>query len=116
MPKEMTKVTIVTRKEKFDELRLKMKEIGVTGMTVTEVEGNGVQQGIRKIIGGVMKRYYISPKIRVEIVVCTVKPEDVIRVATKVLKTGNVGDGKIFTSPITHVVRIQTGEWDDKAL
>lgn len=116
MSKEMTKVTIVTRREKFDELRKKMKEIGVTGMTVTQVEGSGVQHGIKEVISGVIKRSYLSPKIKVEIVVCAVPVDEVIRVAAEVLKTGNVGDGKIFTTPITHVVRIRTEEWDENAL
>lgn len=116
MEKDMTKVTIITRRERFEDLRVKMKEIGVTGMTVTEVEGNGVQQGIQKVIGGIIKRTHLSPKIKVEIVVCEVPVDKVISVAQEVLKTGNVGDGKIFTVPITHVVRIRTGEWDSEAL
>lgn len=116
MPDEMTKVTIITRREKFEELRRKMKEIGVTGMTVTTVEGCGVQHGIKKVIEGVIKRSYLSPKIKVDIVVCSVPVEEVIKVAQEVLHTGNIGDGKIFTSSISKVVRIRTGERDKEAL
>lgn len=116
MGAEMTKVTIITRRERFDELRRKMKEIGVTGMTVTEVEGYGVQNGIKEVIAGVIKKTRLASKIKIEIVVCSVPVEQVIRVAREVLQTGNVGDGKIFTAPISHVVRIRTGERDAEAL
>lgn len=112
----MTKVSIITRGEKFDDLRKKMLEIGVTGMTVSSVQGCGVQHGITKLLGGVKKRIYVSPKIKVDIVVCSVPVEEVIRVAKDVLYTGKIGDGKIFTSKIDSVVRIRTGERDQEAL
>lgn len=112
----MTKVSIITRGEKFEELRKKMCEIGVTGMTVSHVEGCGRQHGIMKVFEGVKKRIYVSPKIKVDIVVCSVPVEEVIRVAQEVLFTGKIGDGKIFTSRIDHVVRIRTNERDKDAL
>jgi len=112
----MTKVTIITRGEKFEDLRKKMLEIGVTGMTVSSVEGCGVQHGITKLLGGTKKRIYVSPKIKVDIVVCAVPVEEVIRVAQEVLYTGKIGDGKIFTSKIDTVVRIRTKERDQDAL
>lgn len=112
----ITKVSIITRGEKFEELRRSMCEIGVTGMTVSHVEGCGRQHGILKVFEGVKKRIYVSPKIKVDIVVCSVPVEEVIRVAQKVLYTGKIGDGKIFTSKIDHVVRIRTNERDKEAV
>ena len=113
---EMTKITIITRGEKFEELRQKLCEIGVTGMTVSNVEGCGRQHGIWKMFENEKKRLYVSPKIKVDIVVCSVPVEDVINVAKEVLYTGNIGDGKIFTSKIDKVVRIRTNERDKDAL
>lgn len=113
---KMNKVTIITRGEKFEELRRRLLEIGVSGMTVTDVSGCGVQKGITKIVEGITKKVYLVSKIKVEIVVCKVPVEEVIRVAKEVLNMGNIGDGKIFVSPISHVVRIRTGEEDEKAL
>lgn len=112
----MTKVTIITRREKFEELHQKMSEIEVTGMTVTMVEGYGVQHGIKKVIEGIRKKSVFNEKIKIDIVVCSVPVEKVIEVAQEVLQTGNIGDGKIFTAPISHVVRIRTGERDKAAL
>lgn len=112
----MTKVTIVTRREKFEEFRKELIKIGVTGMTITKVEGFGVQHGIQKVIEGISKKGQLAQKLKVEIVVCTVPVEAIIECANKVLHTGDIGDGKIFTSKIDHVVRIRTGEWDKDAL
>jgi nitrogen regulatory protein P-II 1 len=114
--KPMTKITIITRKEKFDELRKELVGIGITGMTVTQVDGCGKQHGLSKIVEGVIKRSFLLSKIKVEIVVCAVPVQVVIDIARKVLNTGNIGDGKIFTAPIDHVVRIRTGEIDSEAL
>lgn len=113
---QMSKVTIITRREKFEELRIKLFEIGVEGMTVTEVEGCGVQKGIDLMIRGVKKHIHLLPKIKVDIVVSTVPVQSIIDVATKVLHTGDIGDGKIFVSEIKEVVRIRTGERNEAAL
>jgi len=113
---KMSKVTIITRREKFEELRIKLFEIGVEGMTVTEVEGCGVQKGMDLLIRGVKKHIYLLPKVKVDIVVSTVPVQDIIEVAVKVLDTGEIGDGKIFVSEIKEVVRIRTGQRDEAAL
>lgn len=114
--KAMTKITIVTRKEKLKELRRKMVEIGVTGMTVSEVSGCGRQHGVTKFVEGITQHTGLLPKEKVEIVVCAVPVSKVIEAAGSVLHTGNIGDGKIFTSPITHAIRIRTGETDSAAI
>ncbi len=113
---QMNKVTIITRREKFEQLRVGLLEIGVQGMTVTEVEGCGVQNGVELSIRGVKKKVYLLPKVKVEIVVSTVPVQSVIKVAKDVLYTGEIGDGKIFVSEIKEVVRIRTGERNEEAL
>ena len=114
--KPMTKVTIITRREKFNALRKAMVAIGVSGMTVSEVNGSGRQHGLTKIIEGVSQHAVLLPKIKVDIVVCEVPVQKVIDAAIPVLHTGNIGDGKIFTTPISHAVRIRTGETDADAI
>jgi len=112
----MTKITIITRKEKFNDLRKALVAIGITGMTVTNVNGCGKQHGLIKIVEGVTKHTVLIPKIEVNIVVCSVPVQEVIDTALKVLNTKNIGDGKIFTSTIDHAVRVRTGEIDEFAI
>lgn len=116
MAATMSKVTIITRPEKFEDLRKKLFEIGVEGMTVSEVEGCGTQKGVELQIRGVKKQQYLLPKVKVDIVVSTVPVEKIIDLATDVLGTGEIGDGKIFVSDIKEVVRIRTGERNEAAL
>ncbi len=116
MEKKMYRITIITRKDRFEEFRKELVKVGVTGMTVTKVEGFGTQKGIRKLIEGVMKNVDMLPKLKIEIVVCSVPVDTVIDIAKKVLQTGNIGDGKIFVSDIDRVVRIRTGEENADAL
>lgn len=116
MADQMSKVTIVTRREKFEELREALLQIGVMGMTVTEVRGCGVQSGKEIVVRGVKKQIHLIEKIKVDIVVCTVPVDKVVAVAKKVLQTGKIGDGKIFVSDIKRVIRIRTGEEDKIAL
>ena len=114
--KPMTKISIITRREKFEELRKELLAIGITGMTILNVNGCGVQKGLTRIIEGVTKRLLLAPKIQIDIVVCAVPVQTVIDTVLKVVQTGNIGDGKIFTCPIDHVVRVRTGETDAEAL
>lgn len=116
MEGQMNKVTILTRRDKFEELRIALLETGIEGMTVMDVEGCGVQHGMELLIRGVKKQVHLLPKIKVEIVVSTVPVEAVIRAAKEVLFTGEIGDGKIFVSEIKQVVRIRTGERNEAAL
>ena len=113
---ELSRVEIIASEAKIGELKDSLSRFGITGMTVTEVEGCGVQSGIEEIFRGVKKTVHLIPKIKVEIVVCTVPVDDVIAVAKKVLHTGEIGDGKIFVSEIQKVVRIRTGDEDKEAL
>lgn len=112
----LSKITIITRREKFDELRAALVQIGITGMTVTMVEGSGIQRGTIRIYRGVKEEINLMPKIKVEMIVCTVPVQSVIDTAIKVLRTGSIGDGKIFVSTPTRVVKIRTGEEGKAAL
>ncbi len=114
--KSMTKIEIITRPEKLEALKDSMNKIGVTGMTVTQVLGYGLQKGHREVYRGTEYTVNLVPKVKVEIVVCEVPVEKVIETAKKVCQTGNVGDGKIFVYGIDNAVRIRTGEEGDKAI
>ena len=114
--RSMTKIEIITRPEKLKALKDSMNKIGVTGMTVTQVLGYGLQKGHREVYRGTEYTVNLVPKVKVEIVVCEVPVEKVIDTAKKVCQTGNVGDGKIFVYGIDNAVRIRTGEEGDKAI
>ena len=114
--KKMTKIEIITRPEKLESLKAAMNEIGVMGMTVTQVLGYGLQKGHREVYRGTEYTVNLVPKVNVEIVVCEVPVEKVIETAKKVCRTGNVGDGKIFIYGIDNAVRIRTGEEGDSAI
>lgn len=113
---KMTKIDIITRPAKFEELKEALNEIGITGMTVTQVLGCGIQKGITEMYRGVPMEINLLPKVRVETVVCEVPVEKVIEAAKKVLVTGEIGDGKIFVYPVENVIKIRTGEEGVKAL
>ena len=106
----MTKVVIVTRPDRFEALKDAMSKIGITGMTVTNVMGCGMQKGSKEYYRGVAIETHLLPKIKMEIVVCKVPVETVINTAKEVLYTGAVGDGKIFVYEVADVVKVRTGE------
>lgn len=116
MEHKISKIDIVTRPEKFDELKNELNKIGVTGMTVTNVLGCGLQKGVTEYYRGNPIEINLNPKIKVEIVVCAVPVEKVVEVAKRVLKTGKIGDGKIFIYDVSKVIKIRTGEEDYDAL
>jgi nitrogen regulatory protein PII len=112
----MSKVTVITRREKLSELREALKGIGVTGMTVTLVEGSGAQRGEIRYYRGVKEDIKLMPKLKLEMVVCDASVQAVIDTSVKVLRTGEIGDGKIFVSEVLRAVRIRTGEENIHAL
>ena len=109
-------VTIVTRQSKFDELKAAMNDINVTGMTVTNVLGCGVQHGQTQKYRGVPMDMTLLPKIKVDIVVSEVPVDLVVTAAKEVLYTGHIGDGKIFVYDVQNVVKVRTGEEGYEAL
>ena len=112
----MTKIEIITRPEKLEALKEGMNQIGVTGMTVTQVLGYGLQKGHREVYRGMEYAVNLVPKVKIEIVVCEVPVKKVIETAKTVCRTGHVGDGKIFVYSIDNAVRIRTGEEGDQAI
>ncbi|MDR0331442.1 MAG: ammonium transporter [Chitinispirillales bacterium] len=113
--KKLTKVTIITRRSMFDALKNAFDQIGITGVTVTNVLGYGLQRGVQKYRGVVLESQLL-PKIQVDIVVSKVPVELVVETAKKVLHTGNIGDGKIFVYDVENVIKVRTGETGYDAL
>lgn len=107
---KMSKVVIIARQSKFEELKHAMNQIGITGMTVTNVMGCGMQKGRSEYYRGVPVEMTLLPKIKVEIVVSKVPVRTVIDTAKQVLYTGHFGDGKIFVYDVENVVKVRTGE------
>ncbi len=107
---KMTKVEIVTKQGNFEVLKTAMEEIGVTGMTVTQVMGCGMQKGRPEYYRGVAVEMNLLPKVQVEIVVCKIPVSTVIETAKKALYSGHIGDGKIFVYDVENVVKVRTGE------
>jgi Amt family ammonium transporter len=103
-------VTIITKPERFESLKFSLTEIGITGMTVSEVSGFGMQSGVPEYYRGVPISAQLLPKIKVDVAVCKVPVETVIEAASKALFTGHIGDGKIFVSTVDGAVKIRTGE------
>ena len=107
---KLSKVVILTKQSKFEELKQALNAIGVTGLTVTQVLGCGVQKGASEYYRGVKVDMDLLPKVKVEVVVSKVPVEDVVSAARKALYTGHIGDGKIFVYDVEDVVRVRTGE------
>lgn len=110
MVHKLTKVVIITRQNKLEEFMQAMNAIGVTGITVTNVLGCGVQKGAASYYRGVSMNMNLLPKVKIEIVVSLIPVEKVIATAKEVLHTGKIGDGKLFVYDIENVVKIRTGE------
>ena len=110
------KVVIIARLSKYDALKKAMNELGVTGMTVTQVMGCGIQKGAGEMYRGVEVDATLLPKVKVEVVVAKIPVDTVIEAAKKALYTGHIGDGKIFVYNVSKVVKIRTGEEDFEAL
>ena len=112
----MHKVSIIAKLSKFDQLKTALNDLGVTGMTVTQVMGCGIQKGTPEKYRGVPVDSTLLPKIKVEVIVSKISVDAVVEAAKKALYTGHIGDGKIFVYNVTRVVKIRTGEEDFAAL
>ena len=110
------KVVIIAKLSRYDKLRRAMNELGVTGMTVTQVMGCGIQKGSGDMYRGVEMDATLLPKIKLEVVISKIPVGDVIEAAKKALYTGHIGDGKIFVYSLDNVVKIRTGEEGAAAL
>ena len=112
----MSKVVIIAKLSRYDALKRAINELGVTGMTVTQVMGCGIEKGAGERYRGVEIDATLLPKVKLEVVVSEIPVEKVIGAAKKALYTGHIGDGKIFVYPVSKVVKIRTGEEDYAAL
>ena len=112
----MHKISIICRLSKFDELKKALNELGVTGMTMTQVMGCGIQKGSAERYRGAIVDSTLLPKVKVEVIVSKIPVEKVIAAAKKALYTGHIGDGKIFVYNVAKVVKVRTGEEDFAAL
>ena len=112
----MKKIEAIIKPFKLDEVKNALNELGILGMTVTEVQGFGRQKGHVELYRGSEYDIAFVPKIKIEIVVTDEMAAKAVALIQEKAKTGNIGDGKIFVSAIDEVVRIRTGEHGDQAL
>ncbi len=112
----MYKIAIIAKLSRFEKLKKALNELGVTGMTVTQVMGCGIQRGAGEYYRGVEMDATLLPKIKIEVVVSKIPVDQVIETAKKVLYSGRIGDGKIFVFQVARVVKVRTGEEDAQAL
>ncbi|MFZ4554396.1 MAG: P-II family nitrogen regulator [Betaproteobacteria bacterium] len=112
----MKKIEAVIKPFKLDEVREALADMGVSGLTVTEVKGFGRQKGHTELYRGAEYVVDFLPKMKVEVVVESDQAEAVVDTIVKAAHTGKIGDGKIFVCPVEHVVRIRTGETNESAI
>ncbi|MGF7117920.1 P-II family nitrogen regulator [Methanobacterium oryzae] len=112
----MKKIIAIIRPEKLENVKAALEEIECHGLTVTEVKGRGRQLGVTESYRGSDYRIDLLPKTRLEIIVKDANVENVVQTIVKTAQTGDIGDGKIFISPVEDVVRIRTGERGEEAV
>ncbi|HQY28309.1 MAG TPA: P-II family nitrogen regulator [Burkholderiaceae bacterium] len=112
----MKKITAIIKPFKLDEVREALAEVGVTGLTVTEVKGFGRQKGHTELYRGAEYVVDFLPKVKVEVIIADSSVESVIDAIVRAARTGRIGDGKIFVSDVEQVVRIRTGETGEAAV
>ncbi|MBI4353355.1 MAG: P-II family nitrogen regulator [Candidatus Omnitrophica bacterium] len=112
----MKEITAIIRPERFEAVRQALAKCGYPGIMLTDIEGHGKQKGVEQVWRGERFRMELIPKIKIQIVVPANDAEKIVQEILKAAKTGNVGDGKIFISPVEEAIRIRTGERGEKAL
>ncbi|MCS6830381.1 MAG: P-II family nitrogen regulator [Armatimonadota bacterium] len=112
----MIKVEAIIRPQKVDEVKAALSEIGIAGITVTEVHGSGKQKGYTQTYRGAEYTINLLQKVKVEVVVPDALAEQVVEAIQEAARTGEIGDGKIFLIPVADAVRIRTGERGDAAV
>ena len=112
----MKKIEAIIKPFKLDEVREALSEVGITGLTVTEVKGFGRQKGHTELYRGAEYVVDFLPKVKIEIVVNSESEDAAIEAIIKAARTGKIGDGKIFVTPVEQVVRIRTGETNEAAI
>ncbi len=112
----MKKVEAIIKPFKLDDVKDALQDIGFTGMTVSEVKGFGRQKGHTELYRGAEYTVDFLPKVKIEVVIPDTMVERTVEAISEAARTGRIGDGKIFISPIEHAVRIRTGEKDKDAI
>ncbi|GAB3004137.1 P-II family nitrogen regulator [Psychrosphaera aestuarii] len=112
----MKKVTAIIKPFKLDDVREALSDLGVNGMTVSEVKGFGRQKGHTELYRGAEYMVDFLPKMKIEIVVAETMLDQVVDSILETAQTGKIGDGKIFVEPVERVIRIRTGEENDEAI
>ena len=112
----MKKVEVILKPFKLDDVREALSDIGITGMTVTEVQGFGRQKGHTELYRGAEYVVDFLPKVKIELVIQEDQLDSCIEAVTNAARTGKIGDGKIFVSNVEKVIRIRTGEEDAAAI
>ncbi len=112
----MKKIEAIVKPFKLDDVREALSEIGIPGMTATEVKGFGRQKGHTELYRGAEYVVDFLPKVRIEIVIADDQADACIEAITQAARTGKIGDGKIFVTPVERVVRIRTGEENEQAI
>ena len=112
----MKLITAIIKPFKLEEVRTALTDLGLQGMTVTEVKGYGRQKGHTEIYRGAEYAVNFLPKVKIEVAVASSEADKAVEAITKAAKTGQIGDGMIFVTAVEHTVRIRTGETDDSAL
>ena len=112
----MKKIEAIIKPFKLDDVRTALTEVGITGMTATEVKGFGRQKGHTELYRGAEYVVDFIPKVKIEIVIDAERVDQCIEVITNAARTGKIGDGKIFVMPVEKIVRIRTGETDHDAV
>ncbi len=112
----MKKIEAIIKPFKLEDVKEALSEIGITGMTVSDVKGYGRQQGHSELYRGAEYVVDFLPKIKLELIVSESNVDETINTIVDAAKTGKIGDGKIFVSPVERIVRIRTGEEDEDAI
>jgi len=110
------RIEAIIKPFKLDEVKESLHEVGVSGITVTEAKGFGRQKGHTELYRGAEYVVDFLPKVKLEVIVTDSQAEQVVEAIASAAKTGRIGDGKIFVSPIESALRIRTGEQDDDAI
>jgi nitrogen regulatory protein P-II 1 len=112
----MKLITAIIKPQKLDDVKEALIAAGITGMTVSETKGFGRQLGLTEVYRGAQYKVDLIPKIRLEVLVTAATAEKVINVITEAARTGNIGDGKVWATPVDSVIRVRTGEIGEAAV
>ncbi|NBU93597.1 MAG: P-II family nitrogen regulator [Actinobacteria bacterium] len=112
----MKLVTAIIKPQKLDDVKEALIAAGITGMTVSEAKGFGRQLGLTEVYRGAQYKVDLIPKIRLEVLVAAAKVDEAIKLITEAARTGSIGDGKVWATPVDSIVRVRTGETGEAAV